>query len=64
MLVPKTKVCTTKNENGDVLCSNKYFVFDTETNKFVENRTFTYYDTMYECQEAIDYYNSFQIIAV
>lgn len=64
MLIPKLKLHSTEDENGNMFCSNKYFVYDTETNEFIGNRTFTFYDTLLECQEAIDFYNSFKVVDV
>lgn len=62
MLIPKTRLCTLKDEEGNVFCANRYSVFDTDTQDFIENKTFTFYDSMYECQEAIDFYNSLSVI--
>ena len=64
MLVPKMRICTVENEEGKKVPATAYFVWDTDLECVVENRTFSAYSTKEACQEAIDFYNGFVIIAV
>jgi hypothetical protein len=64
MLIPKQKFCTEVDSEGNKVPALKYFVYDNIEHSFVVNRTFSCYNTEEECQEAIDFYEGFQIIAV
>ena len=61
MLIPRAKLYT-ETQNDEKYCTVKYFVWSEEDCGYIENRFFTHYDTKEECQNAIDYFNSFSII--
>ena len=63
MLVPKQRLHNS-NIYGNIVCTIKYYVWDTEKKDYVENSTFSFYDTKEECQEAIDWFNSLAVIKV
>ena len=63
MLVPKLKFCSVIVD-GQEYVGNKYCVWDTEKNDFIEGRSLGIYDSQYECQQAIDFYESLEIVKV
>lgn len=63
MLVPKTDLYEYKIDDQMYVCQ-KYFVYDTDKKEFIKNRTFGVYDTPSECQQAIDFFNSFEVVKV
>ncbi len=64
MLIPRLKLCTEVDKDGNKIPTTKYFVWDNIDCTYIENRTFSCYNTKEECQEAIDFYNSFEIVSV
>ena len=63
MLIPKLRLHTAEID-GQEVCVTKYYVYDTDECGFIENRTFTFYDTEDECQKAIDFFNSFEVVKI
>ena len=61
MLVPKQDISLIEIDGQDYSVSC-YMVYDTDAHEFVENRTFSAYKTKEECQQDIDFFNSFDVI--
>lgn len=61
MLVPKQRIMTIEKDGQDygIYC---YMVYDTDECGFVENRTFSMYETKEECQADIDFFNSLNVV--
>lgn len=63
MLIPKAGLYEYELD-GQTYTVQKYFVFDTEKDAFVNNRSFGAYDTPQDCQRDIDFYNSFEVVKI
>lgn len=61
MLIPKSDLYEYE-EDGQMYVCQKYFVYDTDKEEFIKNRTFKAFDSPYECQQAIDFFNSFEVV--
>ena len=64
MLVPKLRLITVKTDDGQSKCCCGYCVWDTDKEEYVETGYFTEYMKKEECQEAIDFFNRFEIVKV
>ena len=64
MLEPKCRLITIEDEDGRKKCSAGYCVWDTDKEDYVETGYFSEYKTKEECQEAIDFFNGFEIVKV
>ena len=40
----------------------RYFVYDTEKKQFLKTKSFKAFETRQECQDAIDFFNSLQLL--
>jgi hypothetical protein len=64
MLIPKLRLHTEKLGDGQVRNILKYYVWETDTEEYIETRSLGYYDSEAECQEAIDFYNCLSVVNV
>ena len=53
MLIPKQRLHL-EDRDGQQYCVTKYYVWDTDDCGYIENKTFSFYDTKEECQKQID----------
>ena len=61
MLVPRLDMHEWYVED-QMYVGQKYFVYDTEKDVFLKTKLFKAFDTLQECQEAIDFFNSLQLL--
>lgn len=63
MLIPKVGLYEYEVDGQMYVCQ-KYYVYDTDKDIIVKNRSFGVYDSPQECQKDIDFFNSFEVIKV
>ena len=63
MLVPKQRISKV-DVDGQKYRISCWMAYDTEECGFIENRTFSTYNTREECQQDIDFYKGLSVVKV
>jgi len=61
MLIPKLDMHEWYVED-QMYVGQRYFVYDTEKEEFLKTKSFKAFETRQECQDAIDFFNSLQLL--